>query len=150
MPKQDTLSLLLGKLKFSQHFDWTTGAGIIQFSSFLSLTIMSIVCCSLYLHIHDLCTFLRSEICIFIFLIDMSNNCDIIVSSNMPMVYSNIARVAGSIVMLPRHTYQTSNSKEDPVVSIPELCNAILNTCQMPSRFYIIPSNVNKSQIHVN
>ena len=32
---------------------------------------------------------------------------------------------------------------------IPELCNAILNTCQMPSRFYIIPSNVNKSQIHI-
>ena len=31
---------------------------------------------------------------------------------------------------------------------IPELCNAILNTCQMPSRFYIIPSNVNKSQTH--
>ena len=31
---------------------------------------------------------------------------------------------------------------------IPELCNAILNTCQMPSRFYIIPSNVNKSQAH--
>ena len=29
---------------------------------------------------------------------------------------------------------------------IPELCNAILNTCQMLSRFYIIPSNVNKSQ----
>ena len=29
---------------------------------------------------------------------------------------------------------------------IPELCNAILNTCQMPSRFYIIPSNMNKSQ----
>ena len=26
------------------------------------------------------------------------------------------------------------------------LCNAILNTYQMPSRFYIIPSNVNKSQ----
>ena len=32
---------------------------------------------------------------------------------------------------------------------IPELCNAILNTCQMPSRFYIIPSNVNKSQTHL-
>ena len=32
---------------------------------------------------------------------------------------------------------------------IPELCNAILNTCQMPSRFYIIPSNVNKSQPHL-
>ena len=32
---------------------------------------------------------------------------------------------------------------------IPELCNAILNTCQMPSRFYIIPSNVNKSQTHI-
>ena len=29
---------------------------------------------------------------------------------------------------------------------IPELCNAILNTCQIPSRFYFIPSNVNKSQ----
>ena len=26
---------------------------------------------------------------------------------------------------------------------------AILNTCQMPSRFYIIPSNVNKSQTHL-
>ena len=32
---------------------------------------------------------------------------------------------------------------------IPELSNAILNTCQMPSRFYIIPSNVNKSQTHL-
>ena len=32
---------------------------------------------------------------------------------------------------------------------IPELCNAILNTCQMPSRFYIIPFNVNKSQTHL-
>ena len=32
---------------------------------------------------------------------------------------------------------------------IPELCNAILNTCQMPSHFYIIPSNVNKSQTHL-
>ena len=32
---------------------------------------------------------------------------------------------------------------------IPELCNAILNTCQMPSRFYIIPSIVNKSQTHL-
>ena len=32
---------------------------------------------------------------------------------------------------------------------ISELCNAILNTCQMPSRFYIIPSNVNKSQTHL-
>ena len=32
---------------------------------------------------------------------------------------------------------------------IPELCNTILNTCQMPSRFYIIPSNVNKSQTHL-
>ena len=32
---------------------------------------------------------------------------------------------------------------------IPELCNAILDTCQMPSRFYIIPSNVNKSQTHL-
>ena len=32
---------------------------------------------------------------------------------------------------------------------IPELCNAILNTCQMPSRFYIIPSNGNKSQTHL-
>ena len=32
---------------------------------------------------------------------------------------------------------------------IPELCNAILNPCQMPSRFYIIPSNVNKSQTHL-
>ena len=32
---------------------------------------------------------------------------------------------------------------------IPELCNAILNTCQMPSRFYIIPSNVNKIQTHL-
>ena len=32
---------------------------------------------------------------------------------------------------------------------IPELCNAILNTCQMPSRFYIILSNVNKSQTHL-
>ena len=32
---------------------------------------------------------------------------------------------------------------------IPELCNAILNTCQMPSRFYIIFSNVNKSQTHL-
>ena len=32
---------------------------------------------------------------------------------------------------------------------IPELCNAILNTCQMPSSFYIIPSNVNKSQTHL-
>ena len=32
---------------------------------------------------------------------------------------------------------------------IPELCNAILNTCQMSSRFYIIPSNVNKSQTHL-
>ena len=31
---------------------------------------------------------------------------------------------------------------------IPKLCDAILNTCQMPSRFYIIPSNVNKSQTH--
>ena len=31
----------------------------------------------------------------------------------------------------------------------PSLCNAILNTCQMPSRFYIIPSNVNKSQTHL-
>ena len=32
---------------------------------------------------------------------------------------------------------------------IPKLCNAILNTCQMPSRFYIIPSNVNKIQTHL-
>ena len=32
---------------------------------------------------------------------------------------------------------------------IPELCNAILNTCQMPSCFYIIPSNVNKIQTHL-
>ena len=32
---------------------------------------------------------------------------------------------------------------------IPELCNTILNTCQMPSRFYIIPSNVNKIQTHL-
>ena len=32
---------------------------------------------------------------------------------------------------------------------IPELCNAILNTCQMPSPFYIIPSNVNKRQTHL-
>ena len=32
---------------------------------------------------------------------------------------------------------------------IPELCHAILNTCQMPSRFYIIPFNVNKSQTHL-
>ena len=32
---------------------------------------------------------------------------------------------------------------------IPELCNAILNTCQIPSRFYIIPSDVNKSQTHL-
>ena len=32
---------------------------------------------------------------------------------------------------------------------IPELCNAILNTCQMPSGYYIIPSNVNKSQTHL-
>ena len=32
---------------------------------------------------------------------------------------------------------------------ISELCNAILNTCQMPSRFHIIPSNVNKSQTHL-
>ena len=32
---------------------------------------------------------------------------------------------------------------------IPELCNAILNTSQVPSRFYIIPSNVNKSQTHL-
>ena len=32
---------------------------------------------------------------------------------------------------------------------IPELWNAILNTCQMPSRFYIIPSNVNKRQTHL-
>ena len=32
---------------------------------------------------------------------------------------------------------------------IPELCNAILNTCQMPSRFYIIPSNVNKIRTHL-
>ena len=33
---------------------------------------------------------------------------------------------------------------------IPESCNAILNTCQMPSRFYIIPFNVNKSQTHLS
>ena len=32
---------------------------------------------------------------------------------------------------------------------IPELCNAFLNTCQMPSRFYIIPSNVNRIQTHL-
>ena len=32
---------------------------------------------------------------------------------------------------------------------IPELCNAILNTCQMPSRLYIIPSNVNEIQTHL-
>ena len=32
---------------------------------------------------------------------------------------------------------------------IPELCNAILNICQMPSCFYIIPSIVNKSQTHL-
>ena len=31
----------------------------------------------------------------------------------------------------------------------PELCNAILNTWQMPPRSYIIPSNVNKSQTHL-
>ena len=36
-----------------------------------------------------------------------------------------------------------------PSGPIPELCNAILNTCQIPSRFYIIPSNVNKSQTHL-
>ena len=33
---------------------------------------------------------------------------------------------------------------------IPELCNAILNTCKMLSRFYIIPSNVNKSQTYLS
>ena len=32
---------------------------------------------------------------------------------------------------------------------IPELCNAILNTCKMPSRFYIIPSNIYKSQTSI-
>ena len=31
----------------------------------------------------------------------------------------------------------------------PSLCNAILNTCQMLSRFYIIPSDVNKSQTQI-
>ena len=32
---------------------------------------------------------------------------------------------------------------------IPELYHAILNTCLMPSRFYIIPSNVNRRQKNI-
>ena len=48
-------------------------------------------------------------------------------------------------------TWQRAHQGELSCLHTPilELCNAILNTCQMPSRFYFIPSNVNKSQTHV-
>ena len=48
-------------------------------------------------------------------------------------------------------TWQRARQGELPCLHtpIPGLCNAILNTCQMPSRFYIIPSNVNRSQTHI-
>ena len=71
----------------------------------------------------------------------------------------NIARRHGHVFRVALHnegdwrmeTWQRARQGELSCLHtpIPELCNAILNTCQMPSRFYIIPSNVNKSQTHL-
>ena len=75
------------------------------------------------------------------------------------MPYYIIARRHGRVFRMALHnegdwrmeTWQRAHQGELSCLHtpIPELCNAILNTCQMPSRFYIIPSNVNKSQTHL-
>ena len=70
-----------------------------------------------------------------------------------------IARRHGHVFRIAFHneghwrmeTWQRARQGELSCLHTPisELCNAILNTCQMPSRFYIIPSNVNKIQTHL-
>ena len=76
-----------------------------------------------------------------------------------PPLMNIIARRHGHVFRMALHnegdwrmeTWQRARQGELSCLHspIPELCNAILNTCQMPSRFYIIPSNVNKSQTHL-
>ena len=73
--------------------------------------------------------------------------------------HATIARRHGHVFRMALHnegewrleTWQRARQGELSCLHtpIPELCNAILNTCQMPSCFYIIPSNVNKSQTHL-
>ena len=75
-------------------------------------------------------------------------------------VCDNIARRHGHVFRMALHnegdwrmeTWQRARQGELWCLHspIPELCNAILKTCRMPSRFYIIPSNVNKSQTHLS
>ena len=94
-------------------------------------------------------------------LLVISSQCQSQISGNA-IVYSlacSIARRHGHVFRMALHNegdwrmekWQRARQGELSCLytPIPELCNAILNTCQMPSRFYIIPSNVNKSQTHL-
>ena len=83
------------------------------------------------------------------------SECSAIYETNFKIDSSIIARRHGHVFRMALHnegdwrmeTWQRARQGESSCLHtpIPELCNAILNTCQMPSRFYIIPSNVIKT-----
>ena len=107
----------------------------------------------------------RVLLCFVCFLYDCFTGTGAIKIDTVPVKYlwetenDNIARRHGHVFRMAFHnegdwrmeTWQRARQGELSCLHtpIPELCNAILNTCQMPSRFYIIPSNVNKSQTHL-